>query len=122
MSYQDDHFQDNTLDLEDRLEAHILELETFLNLSVIEEFNLDNEDNTKPETSMSESNPASSVGPVLKGIFGNSTALTAAQLASSLTSNKKEDRKGMDLLWSQYLQDLTGETDQCMLPMCRRRD
>ena len=96
MSYQDDHFQDNTLDLEDRLEAHILELETFLNLSVIEEFNLDNEDNTEPKTSMSESNPAPSVDPVLKGIFGNSTALTAAQLASSLTSNKKEDRKGMD--------------------------
>ena len=95
MSNQEDINLNETIDLEFRVDTAIEELEE-LNLSVIEEFdlnNVNNEDNTSPETSMSSSTP---VDTGLKSIFGNTTALTDAELASSMSSHKKEDRKNMD--------------------------
>lgn len=89
--------QDETLDLEERVDGLIQELAVPADpdLSSIQDVNSDNEDSIEPDLNMSTSTTTSSNSD-LKNIFGSDTALSDAELAISLTSNKKEDRKAMD--------------------------
>ena len=114
MSDQD---QNETLDLETRLEDLIEEIEAerpepLVELAIQdppelreEEEKAENESEVSSTSSQGQSSMSSSASTVLTSIFDNATALDDTAIASSLSTHKKEDRAGMDVKTLQRVKD-----------------
>lgn len=113
MSDQD---QNETLDLETRIEDLLEEIEATRQEPLVdlviqdppqlqeEEEKAENESDVSSTSSQGQSS-MSSTSKVLTSIFGNATALDDTDIASSLSTHKKEDRAGMDAKTLQRVKD-----------------
>ena len=105
--------QDETFELEGRVDDFIQELAATEpqeqdDPPEIQDTASENEDNIQPDLNMSTSTTSNDSD--LKNIFGNDSALSDTELAISLTSNKKEDRAGMDPKTLQRTRDTATRT------------
>ena len=107
---------DDTLDLEEQVETYVEELQQVLfSPPAIEDIPNEDQDQESQSSTTSQrsiimtttSNTSiPTIDPVLSNIFGTGTSmLSDADLASSLTTHKKEDRKNLDPKALQHVKD-----------------